>query len=48
MMPMKEVSKKMKEKGIDTSKIPLEKAIRYYEEGSKLERKRLSTTQTSL
>jgi len=45
-MPMKEVAKKLREKGIDTSKIPLEEAIKYYEEGRKLEWKRLSTTQT--
>jgi len=47
MLPMKEVAEKMKGKGIDTSKIPLEKGIKYYEEGRKLEWKRLSTTQTS-
>jgi hypothetical protein len=47
MLPTKEVAEKLKEKGIDTSKILLEKAIKYYEEGRKLEWKRLSTTQTS-
>ncbi|HMK95771.1 MAG TPA: hypothetical protein VK536_10285 [Candidatus Limnocylindrales bacterium] len=43
---MKEVANKMKGKGIDTSKIPLEKVVKYYEEGRKLEWKRLSTMQT--
>jgi len=47
VVPMKEVAKKLKEAGVDTSKIDLEKAIKYYEEGRKLEWKRLSTTQTS-
>lgn len=47
VVPMKKVSKALKESGVDTSKIDLEKAIKYYEEGRKLEWKRLSTTQTS-
>ena len=45
--PMKQLAKKLKDSGVDTSKIDLEKAIEYYEEGRKLEWKRLSTTQTS-
>jgi len=47
VVPMKKLAKKLKEAGVDTSKIDLEKAIKYYEEGRKLEWKRLSTTQTS-
>ena len=47
VMPMKKLAKKLKDSGIDTSKIDLDSAIKYYEEGRKLEWKRLSTTQTS-
>jgi hypothetical protein len=47
VVPMKKLAKKMKEKGFDVSKIDLEKAIESYEEGRKLEWKRLSTIQTS-
>jgi len=47
MVPMKKLAKKLKESGIDISSIDLEKANKYYEEGRKLEWKRLSTTQTS-
>jgi len=47
MMPMKEVAKKLKDSGVDVSKIPLEKAIEYYKESRKLERKRSSKIQTS-
>lgn len=42
-----ELSRKLKEKCIDVSKIDLDKAIEYYEEGRKLERKRLSMIQAS-
>ncbi len=47
VVPMKKLAKKLKAAGVDTSKIDLEKAIKYYEQGRKLEWKRLSTTQTS-
>ncbi len=47
VVPMKKLAKKMKDSGVDVSSIDLEKAIKYYEEGRKLEWKRLSTTQTS-
>ena len=39
--------RKLKEKGIDVSEIDLDKAIKFYEEGRKLERKRLSTIQAN-
>ena len=42
------LSQKLKEKCIDVSAIDLDKAIEYYEEGRKLERKRLSMIQASL
>jgi metal-responsive CopG/Arc/MetJ family transcriptional regulator len=48
VVPMKTLAKRMKEKGVDVSKIDLEKAIKYYEEGRKLGRKRLSTIQANL
>jgi len=41
------LSKKLKEKGVDLSTIDLDRAIEYYEEGRKLERKRLSMIQAS-
>jgi len=41
------LSQKLKEKGADVSTINLDKAIEYYEEGRKLERKRLSMIQAS-
>ena len=41
------LSRKLKEKCIDVSTIDLDKAIEYYEEGRKLERKRLSMIQAS-
>ena len=41
------LSRKLKEKGADLSNIDLDKAIEYYEEGRKLERKRLSMIQAS-
>ena len=47
VVPMKKLAKKLKDSGVDISRIDLEKAIKYYEEGRKLEWKRLSTTQTS-
>jgi hypothetical protein len=47
VVPMKQLAKKLKATGIDTSKISLEQAIEFYEEGKKLEWKRLSTTQTN-
>ena len=43
-VPMKKIAKKLKNSGVDTSKIDLEKAIKYYEESKKLERERLSAT----
>ena len=46
-VPMKKLAKKLKDSGVDTSSIDLEKAIKYYEEGRKLEWKRLSSTQTN-
>jgi len=46
-IPMKKLAKKMKDSGVDVANIDLDKAIKYYEEGQKLEWKRLSTTQTS-
>ena len=47
VVPMKKLAKKLKDSGVDASRIDLEKAISYYDEGKKLEWKRLSTTQTS-
>jgi hypothetical protein len=47
VVPMKRLTKKLKDSGVDTSSIDLEKAIKYYEEGRKLEWKRLSSTQTN-
>jgi len=41
------LSRKLKEKGTDVSIINLDKAIEHYEEGRKLERKRLSMIQTN-
>lgn len=46
-VPMKKLAKKLKDSGVDTSSIDLEKAIKYYEEGGKLAWKRLSTTETN-
>jgi len=46
-LPMKKLAKNMKDSGVDISSINLEKAIKCYEEGRKLEWKRLSTTPTS-
>ncbi len=46
-VPMKKLAKKLKDSGVDTSSIDLEKAIKYYEEGRKLAWKRLSTTETN-
>jgi S-adenosylmethionine:tRNA-ribosyltransferase-isomerase (queuine synthetase) len=37
MIPMKELTKKLKASGIDVSKIDLEAAIKYYEESRKQE-----------
>ena len=37
----------LRESKLDVSSIPLEKALEHYDEGRKLEWKRLSTTQTS-
>jgi hypothetical protein len=45
---MKNLSKKMRESGVDVSKIDLDEAIRVYEEGRKLEWKRLSMIQSAL
>jgi post-segregation antitoxin (ccd killing protein) len=47
VMPMKKLAEKLKDSGVDVSKINLDKAIKNYEGGRKLEWKRLSTTQTS-
>ena len=47
VVPMKKLAKKLQDLGVDISSINLEQAIKYYEEGRKLEWKRLSTTQTS-
>lgn len=47
VVPMKKLAQKLQNSGVDISSIDLEKAIKYYEEGRKLEWKRLSTTQTS-
>ena len=44
---MKKLAKKLHESVVDISSINIEQAIKYYEEGRKLEWKRLSTTQTS-
>ncbi len=45
VVPMKHLARKLKDSGVDTSKISLEKAIEFYEESRKLEWKRLSMTQ---
>ncbi len=37
VVPMKNLAKKLKDSGVDTSSIDLEKAIKYYKEGRKLE-----------
>ena len=37
VVPMKRLTKKLKDSGVDTSSIDLEKAIKYCEEGRKLE-----------
>ncbi len=42
------LSRRLKEKCVDVSTIDLDEAIKYYEEGRKLERKRLSMIQASL
>jgi hypothetical protein len=47
VVPMKKLAEQFQNSGVDISSIDLEKAIKYYEEGRKLEWKRLSTTQTS-
>ena len=47
VVPMRKLAKKLKDSGVDVSSIDLDKAIEYYEEGRKLEWKRLSTIQTS-
>ncbi len=47
VVSMRKLVKKLKDSGVDVSNIDLVKAVAYYEEGRKLERKRLSTTQTS-
>ena len=47
IIPMKKMAQKLRASGFDVSKVDLDKAIKYYEEGRKLEWKRLSTTQTS-
>ena len=47
VVPMKKIAKKLQESGVDISSLNLEQTIKYYEEGRKLEWKRLSTTQTS-
>jgi Arc/MetJ-type ribon-helix-helix transcriptional regulator len=47
VVPMKKLAKKLQDSGVDISSINLEQATKYYEEGRKLEWKRLSTTQTS-
>jgi uncharacterized UPF0146 family protein len=36
-VPMKKLAKTLKDSGVDISNIDLEKAIKYYKEGSKLE-----------
>ena len=41
---MKKLAQKLKDSGVNISKVDLAKSIKYYEEGRKLERKRLSTT----
>ncbi len=41
------LARKLKDKGLDVSTIDLDKAVEYYEEGRKLERKRLSMIQAS-
>ncbi len=48
LISAEKLSRKLKEKGIDVSSINLDKAIEYYKEGRKLERKRLSMIQASL
>jgi hypothetical protein len=47
LVPMKKLAEKINASGIDVSKINLDEAIKYYEEGRKIEWKRLSTTQTN-
>ena len=37
VVPMKKLAEKLKDSGVDTSSIDLEKAIKYCEEGRKLE-----------
>jgi predicted CopG family antitoxin len=48
VIPAETLARKLGEKDLDVSKIDLDKAVAYYEEGRKLERKRLSMIQASL
>ena len=48
VVPIEKLAQKLKEAGHDVSSIDLDKAIEWYEEGRKLERKRLSMIQASL
>ena len=43
---MKKMNEKLKDSGLTQQKIEIDKAIKYYEEGKKVEWQRLSSTQT--
>jgi metal-responsive CopG/Arc/MetJ family transcriptional regulator len=47
VVPSEKLAAMLKDSNLDVSNVNLERAVEYYEEGRKLERKRLSTTQTS-
>ena len=48
VVPVEKLAQKLRERGQDVSDIDLDKAIEWYEEGRKLERKRLSMIQANL
>ena len=47
-VPVEKLAKKLKDTGIDIADIDLEKAIEYYEEGHRKEKKKLSEIRASL
>lgn len=47
IVPSEKLAMILRESKLDVTSIDLEKALKYYDEGRKLEWKRLSTTQTS-
>ena len=45
VVPTKKLAERLRKAGLDVSNVDLEKAVKYCEEGHKLERKRLPTAQ---